>query len=146
MTGLADLALAMRQAASHGNRGHKPPAPTRTYAEDPTVAATAADVSADLWARIGRKVEGGAWFYRAREEVLAEEIPDISKAYGRPVASRVEKAIQQMDPARISPAARDAVRAGNRAAVQGYLRGRSRRGRISLVNRVSLALFGRHFW
>lgn len=146
MSSLADLALAMRQAASHGNRGHKPPAPTRTYAEDPTVAATAADVSTDLWARIGRKVEGGAWFYRAREEVLAEEIPDIGKAYGRPVASHVEKAIQQMDPTKISPAAREAVRAGNRAAVEGYLRGRCRRGRISLPNRVSLAVFGRYFW
>lgn len=146
MSNIGEMARAFREAASHGDRArHAPPAPTRTYFEDPTVAETAAEETARLWQRIGSKVERGVWFYRAREQVLAEEIRDIGKAFGQPVARRVEKAVQQTSPAHLSPAANDAVRAGNHAAVEQYLRARSRSGRIGILNAICLALFGRHF-
>lgn len=121
-------------------------APGSRYFEDPSVAETAADEIARLWQRISSRVAGGAWFYKAREDVLAEEIPDISKAYGRAVATRVERAIQCKAPAELSPVARASTAEGNRRAVGAYLRGRSGSKRISLVNRISLALCGRHFW
>lgn len=130
--------------AVQGKAGARAPVPTSRYFEDPTVAQTAADETRRLWERIGRKVEGGVWFYRAREQVLAEEIPDIRKAYGQPVAARVEKAVQQTEPRDLPATATAAVRAGNQAAARSYLRARD--GRVSLINRLSLAWFGRHFW
>ena len=146
MSSIEELARAFTRAAASGSRAAAIPAPSRTYREDPTVAETAAEETARLWARISRKVEAGVWFYRAREQVLAEEIRDIGTAYGAPVAKRVERAVQHMESARVSPAARCAVEAGNRTAVEAYLRARDPRRRIGLVNRISLALLGRHFW
>jgi hypothetical protein len=130
--------------AVQGKAGARAPVPTLRYFEDPTVAQTAADEAHRLWLRIAQKVQGGVWFYQAREQVLAEEIPDIGKAYGRPVASRVEKAVQRMEPCDLPAAATAAVRAGNQAAARSFLRARD--GRVSLINRLSLAWFGRHFW
>lgn len=130
--------------AVQGKAGARAPVPTQRYFEDPTVAQTAADETNRLWQRIGQKVEGGVWFYQAREQVLAEEIPDIAKAYGRPVAARVERAVQRTEPRDLPRAATAAVRAGNRAAARSFLRARD--GRVSLINRISLTLIGRHFW
>lgn len=144
MSGVGDFLAGLGEAARAGKAAGSRSAPTRTYYEDPTVAQTAADEAWRIWQRISQRVEGGAWFYRAREQVLAEEIPDIAKAYGRPVALRVERAVQGMDPSALAPAARAAERAGNQAAVRSYLRQRD--GRIGIINRISLALIGRHFW
>lgn len=143
MSAIGELWSGLSKAVQ-SKAGAAQPSPTLRYFEDPTVAQTAADETHRLWRRIGQKVEGGVWFYRAREQVLAEEIPDIGKAYGRPVAARVERAVQRMEPRDLPRAATAAVRAGNQAAARSFLR--TRDGRVSLINRLSLAWFGRHFW
>src|SRR3712207_1604545 len=80
------------------------------YYEDPTIAQVSALEYDRVWGRIGNKVATGMWFYRAREVVLAEEIPDIAKAYGRTVAQRVSKAIQHTSPERIPKPAQRAAK------------------------------------
>ena len=52
------------------------------YYEDPSIARCAAAEYDRLWDRIAKGVAGGGYFYREREVILAEEMPDISKAYG----------------------------------------------------------------
>lgn len=115
-----------------------------TYYEDPTVAQASALEYERLWQRIGEKVRAGVWFYQAREAVLAEEIPDISKAYGKPVADRVQRAIQQTPEGRLPPDARAAVKAGNAAACRAHLV--ATRGRVGWLNELSLRWFGVHLW
>lgn len=80
--------MAKRQTAPFG----------ATIIEDPTIAQVAALEYERVCNRIGMKVSLGVWFYRAREIVLAEEIPDIAKAYGKVVASRVTYAIERTPP------------------------------------------------
>jgi len=80
------------------------------YYEDPSIAHCCAVEYDRLWQRIATKVAGGMWFYRAREIVLAEEIPDISKAFGTLVAQRVSKAIQHTSPDRIPKPAQRAAK------------------------------------
>lgn len=112
------------------------------YLEDPTVAQTAALEYERVWARIAGKVERGAWFYQAREQVLAEELLDIRKAYGEVVAKRVGMAIQRTPPAQLPKDSRDSVKDANRRTIETHLL--ATRGRIGVVNRLWLRLFGVH--
>ena len=81
-----------------------------TSIEDPTIARVCALEYDRLWQRIGAKVAGGAWFYGAREQVLAEEMLDIQTAYGKVVADRVARAIQHTSPDRLPKAVKEVQR------------------------------------
>jgi hypothetical protein len=125
-------------------RRDRPSTPGPKYIEDPTVAQTAAVEYDRLWQRIGTKVQNGVWFFQAREQVLAEEIPDIAKAYGRPVATRVERAIQCTTQAKLPRLARQAQDDWVRSACRAHVM--RTHGKVSWINRLSLRLLGVHFW
>lgn len=112
------------------------------YYEDPSVSTVAVLEYDRLWARICHKTHYGVWFFRAREIVLAEEIPDIAKAYGKPVADRVQKAIQHTSPSLAPPPAFDKAKSAREGAEALMLV----RGQISWINRVWLKWFGTVFW
>ena len=120
------------------------PQPGRAYIEDPTVAQAAAVEYDRLWQRISIKVRGGVWFFQAREQVLAEEIPDITKAFGRPVATRVERAIQCTKQDQLTRSARKAQGDRIRSTCETYVM--RKHGKVSWLNRFSLRLLGVHFW
>jgi hypothetical protein len=110
------------------------------YYEDPSIASCCAVQYDRLWQRIAEKVAEGMWFYRAREIVLAEEVPDMSKAFGRVVAQRVSKAIQHTDPEMMPDWVKKAVKARNIAEFETFLT--EKRGGVSWANRLSLKLTG----
>lgn len=101
----------------------------KSYIEDPTISRTAAIEFDRVWARIERRVAGGAWFFQARAQVLAEEIPDISHAFGQEVAQRVQSTIQRREPPVIRSPHVAAIVAGDRG-----LRG--------IINRWGFRAFG----
>lgn len=110
------------------------------YYEDPSIARCCAVEYDRLWQRIAEKVAEGTWFYRAREIVLAEELPDIGKAFGKEVAKRVSKAIQHTSPEEIPPWAKKARKAKDIAMYETFLT--ERRGGVSWANRICLKLTG----
>lgn len=110
------------------------------YFEDPSIARCCAVEYDRLWERIAEKVAAGQWFYRAREIVLAEEVPDMSKAFGSEVASRVSKAIQHTDPDNLPRSAKAAERAHLVRVHEECLM--KRLGGVSWANRLCLRLTG----
>lgn len=110
------------------------------YYEDPTIARCCAVEYDRLWQRIADKVAAGQWFYRAREIVLAEEVPDMSKAFGPEVASRVSKAIQHTDPGNLPRSVKAAERAHLVRLHEECLT--KRRGGVSWANWLCLRLTG----
>lgn len=119
------------------------PFSTRYY-EDPSISRCTAAQYDRLWQAIADKVAAGEWFYRAREVVLAEEIPDISKAFGDEVAKRVSKAIQHTDPDRIPKWAKQRAKAHLAESLKrGLIK---RRGKVGWLDHLSLKLTGMPFW
>jgi hypothetical protein len=114
------------------------------YYEDPSISQCTAVEYDRLWQAIADKVAAGEWFYRAREIVLAEELPDIHKAFGVEVANRVSKAIQHTSPERIPRWARQKARARRAERLTQSLI--KRRGRVGWLDRLSLKLTGMPFW
>ena len=114
------------------------------YFEDPSIARCCAVEYDRLWKAIAARVAKGEWFYRAREIVLAEELPDIHKAFGDEVAKRVSKAIQHTDPETIPKWAKQAAKDHLRRSCEAHLL--KTRGKISWINRLSLRLGGIPFW
>jgi hypothetical protein len=114
------------------------------YFEDPSIARCCAVEYDRVWDRISRKVAEGEWFYRAREVVLVEEVPDMTRAFGAVVAQRVSKAIQHTDPERIPKWAKQAAKDHLRRSCEAHLL--KTRGKISWINRLSLRLGGIPFW
>jgi hypothetical protein len=116
----------------------------RRYIEDPSIARCAALEFDRVWGLIERSTADGEWFFRAREVILAREIPDMQTAYGRAVASRVSIAIQCRGPEDLSPEAKRAVRDRMRDLLMAeHAR---RRGGIGIINRISFQLTGTAFW
>jgi len=117
---------------------------TNRYFEDPSIARCAAVEYDRLWKAIAARVAKGQSFYRAREIVLAEELPDISRAFGDEVAKRVSKAIQHTDPETIPKWAKQAAKDHLRRSCEAHLL--KTRGKISWINRLSLKFGGIPFW
>jgi hypothetical protein len=114
------------------------------YFEDPSIAQCAAVEYDRLWQAIASKVAAGEWFYRAREVVLAEELPDIHKAFGPEVATRVSKAVQHTDPDRIPKWAKQRAKAYMAESLKRSLI--KRRGKVGWLDHLSLKLTGMPFW
>lgn len=114
------------------------------YYEDPSIAQCAAVEYDRLWQAIVSRTAAGEWFYQAREIVLAEELPDIHKAFGDEVAKRVSKAIQHTDPNHMPKWARQAARA--RLAERLKQSVIKRRGKVGWLDHISLKLLGLPFW
>lgn len=112
--------------------------------EDPTIARTAALEFDRVWGLIEDAVTDGAWFWRAREVILAREIPDIATAYGKTVASRVEIAVMRQGPEHMAPEVQRAV--GDRMTAGLMAEHRRVRGGIGLINRLSFRLTGVALW
>jgi len=110
---------------------------TDQYYEDPSIAQVCALEYERLWGRITRRVTAGGWFYREREIILAEEIPDISKAYGPVVGQRVQKAIQQTPPKGVYE---------TRIAQEHRKWLIENRGGVSWIQRLSLKWLGSRLW
>jgi hypothetical protein len=110
------------------------------YYEDPSVARCCAVEYDRLWQRIAEKVAEGEYFYVAREKVLAEEVPDMGKAFGPEVPKRVSKAIQQTSPEHIPKWAKDRVKVRRIAMFEEFLT--RKRGGVSWANRLCLRLTG----
>jgi hypothetical protein len=114
------------------------------YYEDPSIARCCAVEYERVWQRIADRVAKGEWFYVARERVLAEELPDIHKAFGTVVAQRVSKAIQHTSPDQIPKWAKAAKRGKEVADFEEWLT--RTRGKVSWINRLSLRFGGIPFW
>ncbi len=110
------------------------------YYEDPTIAQVSALEYDRVWGRIASKVARGTGFYQAREVVLAEEVPDMARVYGRTVAQRVSKAVQHTSPDRIPRAAKQAAKAGQVRYYEGWLM--QTKGKVGWMDRICLTLFG----
>lgn len=110
------------------------------YYEDPSIARCCAVEYDRLWQRIAEKVAAGMWFYRAREIVLAEETPDMGKAFGREVVTRVSRAIQHTSPENLPRSAKAAERAHLVRIHEECLT--QRLGGVSWANRLCLRLTG----
>lgn len=108
--------------------------------EDPTIQTTARVEAVRLWDSIELQVADGIPFHVARERVLAENIGDIGKAFGKDVASRVTSAIEGRAPHTVSKSAK----AGRRAIIEQMTLDScvARKGRLSWLDRISMKLFG----
>ena len=110
------------------------------YYEDPSIARCGAVEYDRLWTQIGKRVANGEYFYRAREIVLAEQMPDIHKAFGKEVAHRVQKAIHHTAPEQMPKWARESARAAEVKEWEAWCM--RVHGKVSWVNRLSLKLTG----
>lgn len=113
---------------------------SRTIVEDPTIASTAAAEFRDVWAEIERRYVAGEPLHVARELVLAEAGPRMTKAYGRDVSDRVLKVALRMTENEIAAPIRAARRREQVETMKALTA--KRKGQLSLADRFSYWAFG----
>lgn len=114
----------------------------RRYYEDPSIARAAAVVASEVWFKIEAMVRVGSSFYRARETVLAVEMPKVAKSMGKEVASRVVREIHHYGPEHLSGPTK---RAQRKLLLRDYLRmtqHRKRFGRLRWYDRLWIRING----
>jgi hypothetical protein len=112
----------------------------RAIVEDPTIATTAAAEFRDVWSEIEQRYAAGEPLHVARELVLAQAGPRMTKSYGREVSDRVIKVALRMTEKEISAAIR-AARHHEQVETMKALTVK-RKGRMSLIDRFSYWAFG----
>lgn len=108
--------------------------------EDPNIERVSRLEAARLWDRVEAKMAAGIPFFMAREQVLAEEIPDLSKAFGAEIGKRVTRAIQGREPHKLTKEGAAAVKKYTTGVIAAETI--KRKGRLSLMDRICLKLFG----
>lgn len=111
------------------------------YREDPSVGRAAATATMRIMGRIEDACLDGLPFHVARERILAEEIPDLRKAFGPVVADRVGRVVQWQDETSMRPEVRREIKRRRTAAIAAAVL--PKHGRIMrAVQRASLAITG----
>lgn len=108
--------------------------------EDPSIELVAKQEAVRIWDRIEAQMRAGVPFFTARERILAEEIRDISKAFGSEVGKRVTRAVESRPPKTVSKQTRRAVR--ERDTILLTAATVARKGRLSWMDKICLKLFG----
>lgn len=113
---------------------------SRAIVEDPTIATAAAAEFRDVWAAIEARFAAGEPLHVARELVLAEAGPRMTKAYGRDVSDRVIKVALRMTEKEIAAPIRSARQRDEIETMKALTV--KRKGRLSLADRFSYWAFG----